>query len=97
MIQYEENRGTLKGVVVSRNDPRISHLLFADDTWLFVQATKEALLCIHGVLEQFDAASGLAINWQKSAAVFSKNIDQNARTELGQVLGVPVVERYEKY
>ncbi|KAL0439452.1 UNVERIFIED_CONTAM: putative mitochondrial protein [Sesamum latifolium] len=99
MIQYEESRGTLKGVAVRRNGPRISHLFLhdADDTLLFVQAIEEALLCIRGVLEQFEAASGLAINWQKSAAVFSKNIDRNAQFALGQVLGVSVVDRHEKY
>ncbi|KAL0409524.1 UNVERIFIED_CONTAM: putative mitochondrial protein [Sesamum radiatum] len=97
MIQYEESQGILKGVAVSRNGPRISHLLFADDILLFVQATKEALLCIRGVLEKFEAISGLAINCKKSAAIFSKNVDQSTRIALVLVLGVSIVERHEKY
>ncbi|KAL0438996.1 UNVERIFIED_CONTAM: hypothetical protein Slati_2382600 [Sesamum latifolium] len=97
MIQHEEVSGTLNYVTVSRDGPRISHLLFADDTLLFMQATEEVLLCVERMLRQFEATSGLAINWQKSAAVCSRNVDKASREALGQVLGFTVVDKHEKY
>ncbi|KAL0415786.1 UNVERIFIED_CONTAM: hypothetical protein Slati_3410500 [Sesamum latifolium] len=97
MIQREESLGLLKGVAVSRSGPRVSHLLFADDTLLFVQTTHEALLCIRRTLQKFEEVSRLAINWQKSAAGFSKNMEAAPREELGRVLGVATVEKHEKY
>ncbi|KAL0416878.1 UNVERIFIED_CONTAM: hypothetical protein Slati_3519700 [Sesamum latifolium] len=97
MIQREESLGLLKGVAVSRHGPRVSHLLFADDTLLFVQTTQEALQCIRRTLHKFEEVSGLAINWQKSALVFSKNVEAAAREDLGRVRGVTIVEKHEKY
>ncbi|KAL0296222.1 UNVERIFIED_CONTAM: hypothetical protein Sradi_6674300, partial [Sesamum radiatum] len=49
------------------------------------------------LLQRFEEASGLAINWQKSAAVFSKNDTAVSRKELGRVLGVLAVDKHEKY
>ncbi|KAL0402305.1 UNVERIFIED_CONTAM: hypothetical protein Slati_4260400 [Sesamum latifolium] len=92
MIQHDETNSALRGVAVSRNGPRVSHLLFADDTLLFVQDTKEALLCVKNVLQLFEVAFGLAVNWHKSTAVFSKNVDKAAGEELGRILGVMVVD-----
>ncbi|KAL0406466.1 UNVERIFIED_CONTAM: putative mitochondrial protein [Sesamum latifolium] len=43
LIQDAENRGRLTGVAVARNAPRVSHLLFADDTLVFCEATKEQI------------------------------------------------------
>ncbi|KAL0394935.1 UNVERIFIED_CONTAM: hypothetical protein Slati_4459700 [Sesamum latifolium] len=57
---------------------------------------EEARGVLQGVA-QFEAASGLAINWQKSAALFNKNVDQISYEELGRVLGVMVVDRHEKH
>ncbi|KAK4383756.1 hypothetical protein Sango_2746200 [Sesamum angolense] len=62
MVHHEEARGVLQGVAVSRNGPKVSHLLFADDTLNVIQAKREALLCIQGLLQLFEGASGLAIN-----------------------------------
>ncbi|KAL0373044.1 UNVERIFIED_CONTAM: hypothetical protein Scaly_0986000 [Sesamum calycinum] len=90
-------QGALHGVSISRNGSRASHLLFADDTLIFPQATREALLCIRDLLQRFEEASGLAINWQKSAAVFGKNETAVSRKELGRVLGDLVVDKHEKY
>ncbi|RVW57156.1 LINE-1 reverse transcriptase-like [Vitis vinifera] len=45
---------------------KITHLLFADDTIVFCEAKKEALLYLGWVLFWFEAASGLKINLDKS-------------------------------
>lgn len=38
MLQAEVHRGNLHGVKVARNAPSISHLFFADDSFLFFRA-----------------------------------------------------------
>ena len=48
---------------------RISHLLFADDTILFCDASREQIFCIRLVLTCFQAFTGLKVNVGKSEIV----------------------------
>ncbi|KAL0322782.1 UNVERIFIED_CONTAM: hypothetical protein Sangu_1897500 [Sesamum angustifolium] len=50
LLQAKEHNGDIRGVAVARRAPKVSHLLFADDTLIFCQATKEAMRCIRGFL-----------------------------------------------
>ena len=47
----------------------ISHLLFADDTILFCEASKDQQLCLRGILFSFEASSGMRINLDKSELI----------------------------
>ncbi|KAL0355533.1 UNVERIFIED_CONTAM: putative mitochondrial protein [Sesamum radiatum] len=97
MISRTEAEGRIEGVAVSRRAPRISHLLFADDTLIFCQATEAALLNVKQILGDFEAASGLKINNHKSAIVFSKNVEASSRVELADILNFEVVSKHDKY
>ncbi|KAL0433399.1 UNVERIFIED_CONTAM: hypothetical protein Slati_2674200 [Sesamum latifolium] len=97
LIRKAESEGTIQGVAVYRSAPPISHLLFVDDTLIFCQATQEALARLHLILHFFENASGLIINKQKSAMVFSRNVGNSVRLELAGILGVAVVANHDKY
>ncbi|KAL0294960.1 UNVERIFIED_CONTAM: putative mitochondrial protein [Sesamum radiatum] len=43
MIRQAEEEGAIRGVRVCRNGPRVTHLLFADDTLIFCDANRESL------------------------------------------------------
>ncbi|KAL0428109.1 UNVERIFIED_CONTAM: hypothetical protein Slati_2985700 [Sesamum latifolium] len=76
MVNQAERRGELQDVAVAQHTSRISHLLFADDTLIFRQASEEALGCIKRILKQLEQASGLKINLDKFAMVYSRNVPQ---------------------
>ncbi|KAL0307005.1 UNVERIFIED_CONTAM: hypothetical protein Sradi_6117800 [Sesamum radiatum] len=97
MVSLEERKGNIQGTAVCHRAPRFSHILFADDTLLFCQATIEAMECVKEVLFRFERASGLKINMQKSAIVFNKNTDPQVRGILAGRIGVEVVNKHEKY
>ena len=66
-----EKGGFLCGFQVGRVERgiNISHLLFADETILFCDATREQLLYIRMVLIFFEAIAGLKVNVGKSEIV----------------------------
>ncbi|KAL0337647.1 UNVERIFIED_CONTAM: hypothetical protein Scaly_2039800 [Sesamum calycinum] len=59
LISLAEANGDIRGVAGSCHGPRVSNLLFADDTLCFCQATVEAMRCVRQVLEKLERASGL--------------------------------------
>ncbi|KAL0302366.1 UNVERIFIED_CONTAM: hypothetical protein Sangu_3103900 [Sesamum angustifolium] len=89
--------GRLLGVAVCRQVPRVSHLLFADDTLIFCQAIVDATLCISEVLEIFGRATGQEINFDKSSVVFSKNIVTTLREGIQNTLQIRVEGRHDLY
>ncbi|KAL4594155.1 hypothetical protein ACB092_12G000800 [Castanea dentata] len=83
----------------------ISHLLFADDTILFCDASRDQLLYIHVVLIFFEAITGLKVNVGKSEIVPTGevgNLDVLARILCCKVgclpmtyLGMPLGAHYK--
>ncbi|KAL0411392.1 UNVERIFIED_CONTAM: putative mitochondrial protein [Sesamum latifolium] len=97
VIRRAEQEGSLRGVAISCTDPSVFHLLFADDTLILCQATRVELEQVNRLLGQFERASGLKMNLQKSVIVFNRNVQPNDREELAAVLGVQVVDKHIKY
>ena len=65
MLNREEKVGHIKGVAVSRGAPRISHLLFADDSIVFCRATVEECGRVIKVLEDYERDFGQKLNKEK--------------------------------
>ena len=64
---------SLHGILSCTNRVCISHLLFADDSFIFCQATMEECHHLMNLLECYESASGQAINRQKTSIFFIKN------------------------
>ncbi|KAL0454691.1 UNVERIFIED_CONTAM: putative mitochondrial protein [Sesamum latifolium] len=67
MLRKAEEVGTICGVRVCRSGPRITHLLFTDDTLIFCDANPETLQSVCGLFDKFERGSGLQVNYQKFA------------------------------
>ncbi|GKV39420.1 hypothetical protein SLEP1_g47185 [Rubroshorea leprosula] len=63
----------LSGYRIRRWSPIISHLLFADDSLIFCQATTEEICQLQSILQVYGDVSGQKVNFSKSAARFSSN------------------------
>ena len=66
LLRKAEETRALKGVLSSRQGVCISHLLFANDSMLFFQATVEECQILLAILGKYEAAFGQAINRQKT-------------------------------
>jgi hypothetical protein len=89
--------GAIHGVSISRFDPKLSHIFFADDSLLFCRANVQECQKVLDILNMYELASGKKINREKTTIFFSKStllIDQEA---IKMFLQVPVLRSYETY
>jgi hypothetical protein len=70
LLKHRVQSPALKGLQVATSAPSINHLLFADDSLLFFQASVEGAVEINSVLEAYCNASGQRVNMDKSSSIF---------------------------
>lgn len=104
IIQDEVDQGQWKAVSISKNGPKISHLMFADDLLLFAEASDKQMLIVQDCLKRFGEASGQKVSEPKSQICFSRNVPNCTRryiasvgkfklvSGLGKYLGMPLYE-----
>ncbi|CAL1397365.1 unnamed protein product [Linum trigynum] len=66
--------GFLHGLKINRFCPPISHLLFADDSYIFLRASSTECHHLLQLLHEYQQASGQKVNLQKSTVSFSANV-----------------------
>lgn len=97
LIRQAEGSGTISGAKICKNAPIISHLLFADDYFLFFKAKSGQAQGMKNILEMYESASGQSINFQKSEVFYSRNVDDAVKASISQILGVQQVMGTGKY
>ncbi|GAU40243.1 hypothetical protein TSUD_219530 [Trifolium subterraneum] len=88
LINKAVAQGDLHGVKICRGAPMVSHLLFADDCFLFCRANLSESQKLMEVLKTYENASGQEINLSKSEVFFSRNISKEAQKDLPRLMGV---------
>ncbi|WJX95854.1 hypothetical protein P8452_77123 [Trifolium repens] len=97
LIRQVDARGDIHGAKICRNAPIISHLLFADDCFLFFRANNCEDLAMKNILSTYEVASGQSINFQKSEFFCSRNVIQADKDVVSNTLGVRSVLGTSKY
>ncbi|KAL3684303.1 hypothetical protein R1sor_002325 [Riccia sorocarpa] len=67
-MEHEVNSGRIQGVFLQRANVHYSLGLYADDSHVIFRAHEEGARCMKNLLDSFGNASGLQIQWNKSAA-----------------------------
>lgn len=80
--------GTIHGSTISPTAPSITHLLFADDSFLFFRADQMETQAVKQLLIHYEELSGQSVNFNKSGIHFSSNVRRQKRDELSAILGV---------
>lgn len=71
LIQHAAMMGEIKGFSLCRQGPKLTHLLFANDSLLFCRSTPEECGKVLGILNQYEAASGQRVNKNKATIFFN--------------------------
>ncbi|XP_062028441.1 uncharacterized protein LOC133744326 [Rosa rugosa] len=97
LISHSVANGQWQGLRVCDGAHVISHLLFADDSMLYSNASSQDCILIRNILNVYERASGQKINLQKSSVVFSVSVPSHMRQSLADILDIQVVDKHEKY
>ncbi|CAH9124076.1 unnamed protein product [Cuscuta epithymum] len=97
LLRQEESRGDITGVAVARGAPKVTHLFFADDSYLFFKAKESECNAIKRVLKTYEDLSKQTINFNKSSVRFSANVKEELRVQLGGGLGIRLEFEMDSY
>lgn len=97
MLHEAEMRGSLGGIKICREAPSVSHLLFADDSLLLMEAKAESAHEVNKILNSYETASGQMINKDKSSILFSTNTSQEMKKEMRSILQIKSKGLTSKY
>ncbi|GAA0170701.1 hypothetical protein LIER_24903 [Lithospermum erythrorhizon] len=87
----------IKGVSIVKNDPLISHLLFADDNYFFIHLDNKTICALSSAISTFCKDSGQIINYHKSIITFSPNTPAHIKIVSLSSLGISSSDTFGSY
>ncbi|KAL9670332.1 hypothetical protein QQ045_007883 [Rhodiola kirilowii] len=97
LINHYKQCGLIDGIKICRRAPVVSHLLFADDSLIFMKITDNSIRHVKALLSEYEYISGQSVNLLKSEAVISRNAPEHLIAAFESVLGVKLVQKHCKY
>jgi len=97
LIQNAEENETISGTSICRGALSVSHLLFADDCFLFFKAEESQAQVMKIIMNTYEAAFGKAISLLKSEIFYSRNVSDALKNSITNILAVRVVLGTSKY
>ena len=88
LLQRGIDGGRISGVQMDRSGPSISHILFADDTLIFLKAETNICRNLMSILDAYCSASGQLVNKSKSSVFFGGNVPESLSCTLAAILGM---------
>jgi len=88
LLNRAAHQGHIKGYSLCRNSPRLTHLLFADDSLLFCRFTIEECHRVLDILDVYGKCLGQQISQSKTTIFFSKSTKVEFRNQIKLALGV---------
>jgi hypothetical protein len=97
LLQWEVEQGNLHQLRMYRRAPGVSHLLFANDTLMFMKVKDQQALVIDRALHQYEQGTGQLINPAKCSIMFGKNCEEDDKKKVKEILNAPQTTKEEKY
>lgn len=96
LIDKKVHRGEWS-LILGRNGPTVSHLLFVDDLLLFARATISQVRVVNNTMNEFCSASGLKVNFEKSKVLCSRDVPRRRQRTNRNISNIQLTTRLEKH
>lgn len=97
IIDNANRLGSLTSLNFTTQGPRISRLLFVDDSLIFLKSSESECLTLKRIPGSYGRVSGQCINFSKSAIIFSPNVHPERQAYLQSILNVNLVADFGNY
>lgn len=97
LIQDNVRRKLLTGIKIARGAPVLTHMFFADDSYILCKANGDTADLISNMLQVYEMVLGQKINCSKSSVIFSYNGNQDIRESVCNTLGFHEVNENTSY
>ncbi|KAL4340650.1 hypothetical protein GQ457_08G025240 [Hibiscus cannabinus] len=87
----EQAAGRILGIRASQKGPRVNHLLYADDSIVFIRNSEREASPLKEVLRLFADSSGQRIKFGKSTVFYSPSTPSADRHRISAILGIAEV------
>lgn len=88
LCKKAQANGQLPGIRIARQSPKISHLLFADDTMFLTTSDAHSCSSMMQILHEYEQASGQKINALKSSISFSSKTSEETKARVKLQLAI---------
>jgi hypothetical protein len=85
-----------KGIKIGRSTQPLTHMLFANDSFLFLKNDTKSITAIQSTLAWYCNLSSQSLNLDKSKIYFSPNMSNQQKSKMAQDLGVKLVSHPSK-
>lgn len=92
LLRLAKSSGAIKGARVVRGAPRVTHLLFADDSLIFGYTMEMEASSVLKVFQSYTKCSSQLVNFEKSRVFFCSNVNMGNRLDVERTLGVHHVD-----
>ena len=96
LIKRAKNNGDIHRFYLCKRGPKLTRLLFTNDSLLFCRAIMEECGKVLEILNMYEEASGQKVNRSKTALFFSKCTLTETKHDIKVALGVPEIMQYER-
>lgn len=97
LIRKYEREKWIHGCKIAQRAPIISHMLFADDSYIYCRATDEEAHHMLQLLKIFEKAAGQKVNLDKSSVFFSKNTSIDIKSKVLSILEMRMADDRSLY
>jgi hypothetical protein len=88
---------SLRELHICRRAPGISHLLFADDSLLFFEASVDQAVVVKSILDKYEQSTGQLVSLGKCSVLYGDQCSLETQAQLKQILKYDTTCFEEKY